>query len=61
MTHRTAVGHIPDAGAVSWGCTCGEAEIWTYAPSTPPPWALRLMARLAETHRRHAAADRKET
>lgn len=63
MNHSTGTGHIPAASAVSWGCTCGEAEIWTYGRSVPPPWAMRLMARRAEGHRRLAAldADLKET
>lgn len=49
--HRTATGHIPAARAVSWGCLCGLAEVWDYAPSTPPEWAVRLMAVRAADHR----------
>ena len=62
MTHRTAVGHIRAAGAVSWGCTCGAADLFTYAPSTPAWLACRLAGDRADNHRREAArTDRKET
>lgn len=60
MKHRTGTGHIPAARAVSWGCTCGDAEMWTYAASTPAEWAMRLAARRADTHRR-TATHAKET
>jgi hypothetical protein len=49
--HRTGTGHIPAAHAVSWACTCGEAEVWDYAESTPAEWAARLVALRAANHR----------
>ena len=61
MTHRTAVGHIRAAGAVSWGCTCGAAGILTYAPSTPAWLAAQLMGDRADNHRAAAELDPKET
>lgn len=61
MTHRTGIGHIPALGAVSWGCTCGAAGVLTYAPSTPPWLAARLITGRADRHEAHAArTDLKE-
>ena len=67
MTHRTGIGHIPAAGAVSWGCTCGAADVLTYARSTPAWLAAALMGDRADNHRLAAEIDqladdhRKET
>lgn len=58
MSHRTGIGHIPAAGAVSWGCTCGASGVLTYAPSTPAWLAARLMGDRADNHR--ATAERTE-
>ena len=55
MRHTTTLGHLPAIGAVSWCCSCGAAGVLTYAPSTPPSVALRLMAANADDHRRDAA------
>lgn len=61
MTHRTGIGHIPAAGAVSWGCTCGAADVLTYAPSTPAWLACQLMGDRADNHRATAEhAERRE-
>lgn len=46
----TGVGHLPEARAVSWSCTCGAAEIRTYGLSVDAQWALRLMADRAARH-----------
>lgn len=62
MTHRTGIGHIPAAGAVSWGCSCGASGVLTYAPSTPAWLACQQMGDRADNHRRTAErADLKET
>lgn len=55
MKHTTTLGHLPPIGAVSWACTCGATGVLTYAPSTPPSLAVRLMAANADDHCRDAA------
>lgn len=55
MRHTTTLGHLPPIGAVSWACTCGTAGVLTYAPSTPPSIAMRIIAGRAANHRRDAA------
>ena len=55
MRHTTTLGHLPPIGAVSWCCSCGAAGVLTYAPSTPPELAVRIIAGRADNHRRDAA------
>ena len=55
MKHTTTLGHLPAIGAVSWACSCGATGVLTYAPSTPPSIAMRIIAGRADNHRRDAA------
>lgn len=63
MSHRTGTGHIPAARVVSWGCTCGVAEVLDYGRTVTGEWALRVAATRADIHRRAArlTRDLKET
>ena len=55
MRHTTTLGHLPPIGAVSWCCSCGATGVLTYAPSTPPSVAMRVIVGRAANHRRDAA------
>lgn len=63
MRHTTTLGHLPPIGAVSWACACGAAGVLTYAPSTPPWLAARIIVGRADRHEAHAARtdNRKES
>lgn len=49
--HRTGTGHLPEASAVSWSCTCGDGQVFTYGLSVDESWALRLVHARASAHR----------